>query len=54
VPVGDPEAMAAALGRLLDDRGLARALAERGRAAVERFTVERAVATYAAVLEEGV
>lgn len=51
VPVADPEALAAALGRLLDDPGLRSTLAERGRAAVERFTVERAVATYAAVLE---
>jgi glycosyltransferase-like protein len=37
-PVGDPEALAAAMERLLDDAGLRRALVEGGRAVLPRYT----------------
>jgi glycosyltransferase involved in cell wall biosynthesis len=48
----DPAAMAAALGRLLDERELADALAGRGREAVERkWTWKRTAAGYDALLE---
>jgi glycosyltransferase involved in cell wall biosynthesis len=44
VPPGDPDALAAAISRLLDDPDLARALAERARPRVlERYTRERMV-----------
>jgi glycosyltransferase involved in cell wall biosynthesis len=57
VPPGDPEALAAAVGRLLDDPVLAADLGARGRArVVERFTwravAEQTVAWYRRVLEE--
>jgi glycosyltransferase involved in cell wall biosynthesis len=57
VPPGDPEALAAAVGRLLDDPDLARELGAAGRArVVERFTwravAEQTVAWYRHVLEE--
>jgi glycosyltransferase involved in cell wall biosynthesis len=55
VPPGDPEALAAAVGRLLDDPELAARLGAAGRArVVERFTwravAEQTVAWYRAVL----
>jgi glycosyltransferase involved in cell wall biosynthesis len=55
VPPGDPEALAAAVGRLLDDTELADRLGAAGRArVVERFTwravAEQTVAWYRAVL----
>ncbi|MCR4400768.1 MAG: glycosyltransferase, partial [Syntrophomonadaceae bacterium] len=40
VPPRDSEALAAAVARLLDDRELARRLAEAGRQRVREFTVE--------------
>jgi glycosyltransferase involved in cell wall biosynthesis len=57
VPPGDPEALAASVGRLLDDPALAARLGAAGRArVVERFTwravAEQTVAWYRAVLEE--
>ena len=57
VPPGDPEALAAAVGRLLDDPALAARLGAAGRArVVERYTwravAEQTVAWYRAVLEE--
>ncbi len=57
VPPGDPEALAAAIGRLLDDPGLAAGLGAAGRArVVERFTwravAEQTVAWYRTVLKE--
>jgi glycosyltransferase involved in cell wall biosynthesis len=57
VPPGDPEALAASVGRLLDDPALAARLGAAGRARViERFTwravAEQTVAWYRAVLEE--
>jgi glycosyltransferase involved in cell wall biosynthesis len=46
VPERDPDAVADALERLLADRELAAALAERGRRRVEeRFSLERNVST---------
>ncbi len=56
VPPGDPEALAAAIGRLLDDPDLAARLGAAGRARVlERFTwraaAEQTVAWYRHVLE---
>ena len=58
VPPGDPEALAAAVGRLLDDRDLADRLGAAGRArVVELFTwravAEQTVRWYRAVLAEG-
>jgi glycosyltransferase involved in cell wall biosynthesis len=55
VPPGDPEALAASVGRLLDDPDLAARLGAAGRArVVERFTwravAEQTVAWYRAVL----
>ena len=57
VPPGDPEALAASVGRLLDDSALAARLGAAGRArVVERYTwravAEQTVAWYRAVLEE--
>jgi glycosyltransferase involved in cell wall biosynthesis len=57
VPPGDPEALAAAVGRLLDDPGLAARVGAAGRARViERFTwravAEQTVAWYRTVLKE--
>ena len=57
VPPGDPEALAAAVGRLLDDSDLAARLGAAGRArVVERFTwravAEQTVAWYRHVLKE--
>ena len=57
VPPGDPEALAAAIGRLLDDPELAARLGAAGRArVVERFTwravAEATVAWYRSVLED--
>ena len=57
VPPGDPEALAAAVGRLLDDPELAARLGAAGRErVVERFTwravAEQTVAWYRTVLEE--
>jgi glycosyltransferase involved in cell wall biosynthesis len=57
VPPGDSEALAAAVGRLLDEPALRAALGERGRQrVVERFTwravAEQTVAWYRRVLEE--
>jgi glycosyltransferase involved in cell wall biosynthesis len=57
VPPGDPEALAAAVGRLLDDPALARRLGAAGRArVVARFTwravAEQTVAWYRSVLSE--
>ena len=47
VPPGDPEALAAALERLLADPGLAQRLGEAGRArAAERFSAARMAAAY--------
>ncbi len=46
VPVGDPEVLAAAILRVLDDPGLRARLAERGRAAAERFRAEAVVGLY--------
>jgi len=56
VPVGDSEAVAAAIGRLLDDPALRHRLAARGRdLAVSEFSVEHFVeaslATYDRVLQ---
>jgi len=56
VPPGDPEALAAAIGRLLDDPGLAARLGAAGRArVVELYTwravAERTVAWYRTVLD---
>jgi glycosyltransferase involved in cell wall biosynthesis len=46
VPLGDPRALAAAITRILDDPGEARAMGERGRAAaVERYSWESQEAT---------
>jgi len=58
VPPGDPEALAAAVGRLLDDPELAARIGAAGRArVVERFTwravAAQTVAWYRSVLEEG-
>jgi glycosyltransferase involved in cell wall biosynthesis len=57
VPPGDPEALAAAVARLLDDPGLAARVGAAGRARViERFTwravAEQTVAWYRTVLKE--
>jgi glycosyltransferase involved in cell wall biosynthesis len=57
VPPSDPQALAAAIGRVLDDPALARELGERGRRTVEeRFsvdaTVEGTLAVYREVLGE--
>jgi glycosyltransferase involved in cell wall biosynthesis len=50
VPPGDPEALAAAIARVLDDRTLARTLARTGRERVRRdFTPEAEVARYRAL-----
>lgn len=52
VPVGNPEAMAAAIIRYADDARLARAAGMAGRAAVElRFSMEAMVASYAALYD---
>jgi glycosyltransferase involved in cell wall biosynthesis len=55
-PVGDPAAVARAIDRLLDDRGLARRLAEAARAGLAAFDPRRAarnvVATYDLALAE--
>ena len=42
-PVGDGAALAAAIDRLLDDRALARRLAETARESVRDFDVERTI-----------
>jgi colanic acid/amylovoran biosynthesis glycosyltransferase len=53
VPQRDPEAVARAVGRLLDDRAAAAALARAGRAAVEaEFDVRRNVGRLRSLLEE--
>jgi glycosyltransferase involved in cell wall biosynthesis len=53
VPERDAKALADALGRLLGDRALAAALAERGRLHVERhFALERSVAELRALFSE--
>jgi glycosyltransferase involved in cell wall biosynthesis len=56
VPPGDPEALAAAIARLLDDPALARRIGAAGRArVVQRFTwravAEQTVAWYRSVLQ---
>lgn len=51
VPVDDPQALAAAIIRLLRDRELARRLGQNGRARMlRRFTLERTVADLEALL----
>lgn len=53
VPPADPEALAAALGRLLDDAALRRTLGEAGRARVrERFSAARMAAETLALYRE--
>jgi glycosyltransferase involved in cell wall biosynthesis len=53
VPVDDAAALAAAIGRVLDDPGLARALARNGRATYEAgYTEAVAVARYLALFEQ--
>jgi glycosyltransferase involved in cell wall biosynthesis len=53
VPEHDPEALAAALGRLLGDRALATALAERARLHVEaHYSLERSVTELRALFSE--
>jgi len=50
VPPGDPDALASAMARVLDDRALARSLARMGRERVRRdFTPEAEVARYRAL-----
>jgi colanic acid/amylovoran biosynthesis glycosyltransferase len=52
VPEGDPEALAAALARMLDDRDLRRRVAEAGRALVEKeFDQQRNAARLRAVFD---
>ena len=51
-PPGDPQAMAAAVLRLLDDPALAQAMAEAGRAQAEAFGARKMVAEIAALYEE--
>ena len=46
IPAGDPAAMAAALGRLLDDRGARHAMGRRARVAVRSHAIERTAEAY--------
>lgn len=52
VPVGDPVAMADAVGQLLDDPSLREEYATAGPSAVSRFRADRAVAAYADLIDE--
>jgi glycosyltransferase involved in cell wall biosynthesis len=52
VPVGDAGALSDAMLRLLRDESLRRAIAARGHREVERFSVEKIIAQYAASFEE--
>lgn len=52
VPPGDPAALAAALARILDDRVLARRLAEAGRERARDFAIEETVARTEAVYRD--
>jgi glycosyltransferase involved in cell wall biosynthesis len=53
VPVDDAPAMAAAIGRVLDDPALARALARKGRATYEaHYTEAVAVSRYLALFDQ--
>ncbi len=53
VPVGDPEALAAAVLRVLGDPALRGRLAERGRAAADRFRADAIVGLYERTLLAG-
>jgi glycosyltransferase involved in cell wall biosynthesis len=53
VPIDEPAAMAAAIGRVLDDPALARALARKGRATFEaNYTEAVAVSRYLALFDK--
>jgi glycosyltransferase involved in cell wall biosynthesis len=53
VPVDDPAALAAAIGRVLDDPALARSLARKGRASFESgYTEAVAVSRYLALFDK--
>jgi glycosyltransferase involved in cell wall biosynthesis len=52
VPPRDPAALAAALGRVLDDAGLRRSLSENARAASTRYDIRACVAAMEALYDE--
>ena len=52
VPPGDPDALAAAIGRMLDDRQAARTFADAGPTRAREFTAERSGAGYVKLLHD--
>jgi glycosyltransferase involved in cell wall biosynthesis len=51
VPPNDPESLAAAIGRLLDDKGLRDRLRHGARPSVERFASERVYGRLESILQ---